>query len=279
MNFNYFISAISTTTTPIGNNPCRRSTDRGLCPFLWHLDSDYCRCMSELSQYLIFTPYWRNNSCLKNYYRSLFKRPLNHCLSLIKLSLKKIQNGFLSDNSPPKYEKDKKDKMIAPEISGNKTVDEALLQIKLAKNYGINYQGVGLQLAHQLYNVSRQTGTDNVESYNFAIAMVNEFKPQDAVEALLINQMVSIHLLMMESAKRAAIEHQPYEGQVLYLREVNKLSRTFAAQVAALDKHRGKGQQKMTVEHVHVNEGGQAIIGNVDSGANNKNSEKNQGGI
>jgi hypothetical protein len=33
----------------------------------------------------------------------------------------------------------------------------------------------------------------------------------------------------------------------------------------SLNRHRGKGQQKMTVEHVHINSGGQAIIGNVNS--------------
>jgi hypothetical protein len=34
----------------------------------------------------------------------------------------------------------------------------------------------------------------------------------------------------------------------------------------ALDKHRRGGNQKMTVEHVHVHEGGQAIVGNVNQG-------------
>ena len=32
----------------------------------------------------------------------------------------------------------------------------------------------------------------------------------------------------------------------------------------ALNRHRGKGQQKVTVEHVHVHNGGQAIVGNVE---------------
>ena len=31
----------------------------------------------------------------------------------------------------------------------------------------------------------------------------------------------------------------------------------------ALNRHRGKGQQKVTVEHVTVNAGGQAIVGSV----------------
>jgi hypothetical protein len=42
-----------------------------------------------------------------------------------------------------------------------------------------------------------------------------------------------------------------------------KLNRIYAVQVAALDKHRRKGQQTVTVEHVHVHEGGQAIVGTV----------------
>ena len=32
----------------------------------------------------------------------------------------------------------------------------------------------------------------------------------------------------------------------------------------ALNRHRGKGQQKVTVEHVHVHSGGQAVVGVVE---------------
>jgi hypothetical protein len=42
-----------------------------------------------------------------------------------------------------------------------------------------------------------------------------------------------------------------------------KLSRTFATLLEALNRHRGKGQQKMMVEHVHVHSGGQAVVGMV----------------
>lgn len=38
----------------------------------------------------------------------------------------------------------------------------------------------------------------------------------------------------------------------------------FVQQMGALDKHRGKGQQKMTVEYIHVSDGGQAFVGNVE---------------
>ena len=49
-------------------------------------------------------------------------------------------------------------------------------------------------------------------------------------------------------------------------RTFNKLTRTFAAQVEALKRYRTGGEQKVTVEHVTVNSGGQAIVGNVTHG-------------
>jgi hypothetical protein len=45
----------------------------------------------------------------------------------------------------------------------------------------------------------------------------------------------------------------------------NKLTRTLAAQMSALKEYRSKGEQKLTVQHVRVAEGGQAIVGNVNA--------------
>ena len=47
---------------------------------------------------------------------------------------------------------------------------------------------------------------------------------------------------------------------------LNKLARTFASQVEALKKYRSAGEQTIKVQHVTVNEGGQAIVGNVSHG-------------
>ena len=58
---------------------------------------------------------------------------------------------------------------------------------------------------------------------------------------------------------------QTFEGRKEALTQANKLSRTYSALLDSLNRHRGKGQQKVTVEHVHVHEGGQAIVGNVES--------------
>src|ERR1700722_16093475 len=41
----------------------------------------------------------------------------------------------------------------------------------------------------------------------------------------------------------------------------------FAAQMSTLKEYRSKREQKMTVQHVHVGDGGQAIVGNVNAPA------------
>jgi hypothetical protein len=50
--------------------------------------------------------------------------------------------------------------------------------------------------------------------------------------------------------------------------ELAQLSRTHATLLEALNRHRGNGAQRVTVEHVHVHEGGQAIVGNVGAPGN-----------
>ena len=52
-----------------------------------------------------------------------------------------------------------------------------------------------------------------------------------------------------------------YRQQDSAERAFNKLAKTSAAQMEALKRYRTGGQQKVTVEHVTVNQGGQAIVG------------------
>jgi hypothetical protein len=51
------------------------------------------------------------------------------------------------------------------------------------------------------------------------------------------------------------LREQTFEGRREALSQANKLSRTSGLLVETLNRHRGKGQQKVTVEHVHVHSG------------------------
>ena len=87
-------------------------------------------------------------------------------------------------------------------------------------------------------------------------------EPKDQIEGMLATQMIATHHATMDCFRIVA-----QNGQLDIINQMlcyaNKLSRTFTMQMEALSRYRGKGGQKMTVEHVHINSGGQAIIGNV----------------
>jgi hypothetical protein len=91
---------------------------------------------------------------------------------------------------------------------------------------------------------------------------VRELAPTDPTEALLVVQMAAIHSAMVVAARRLAhietLEQQDSASSML-----NKLARTFAAQVEALKRYRHHGEQIIKVQHVTVNDGGQAIVGDV----------------
>lgn len=97
------------------------------------------------------------------------------------------------------------------------------------------------------------------------LAVVKGIQPQDQIEAMLAAQMAAVHVATMTFARRLAhIENIPQQDSAE--RAFNKLARTFAAQIEALKRYRTGGEQKVTVQHVTVSEGGQAIVGNVTQG-------------
>ena len=82
---------------------------------------------------------------------------------------------------------------------------------------------------------------------------------------MLAAQMAATHNATMTFARRLAhVENIPQQDSAE--RAYNKLARTFAAQVEALKRYRSAGEQTVRVEHVHVHEGGQAIVGSVAHG-------------
>jgi hypothetical protein len=92
------------------------------------------------------------------------------------------------------------------------------------------------------------------------------FEPDDIAVAMLSAQMVAIHFQAMNLLKKAATSSM-VDTQKSYINLSAKLLRTYANQMETLRRHRQNGQQKvqqqMTVDHVHVHEGAQAIVGNV----------------
>ena len=105
------------------------------------------------------------------------------------------------------------------------------------------------------------------------LAFLASVNPKDAVEGMIATQLYASHAAAMECYRRAMIPGQPVEAKQIHLTLAAKLTKANATQVEALKKYRSKGQQKVIVEHVHVYQGGQAIVGQVTPGGSGKNME------
>jgi hypothetical protein len=89
--------------------------------------------------------------------------------------------------------------------------------------------------------------------------------PRYELEGMIAAKLVACHNASMECYRRAMQSEQTFEGWRENLSQANKLSRTYATLLEALNRHRGKGQQNVTVEHDHVHEGGQAVVGVIEN--------------
>ena len=171
--------------------------------------------------------------------------------------------------------------------SGNPTIelqdpDDPLGSVKMSEALGTADTDLMSHLLDQAIQTFKGTvstdGFDNdkvVVACNNALSILDGIQPQDELEGMLAVQMIGVHNMAMETLKRAMLSEQTFEGKQANVAQSTKMLRTFMAQMEALKKYRTGGQQKMVVEHVHVNEGGQAIVGTVNQGGgkNDKSGE------
>ncbi len=140
--------------------------------------------------------------------------------------------------------------------------DVQLWTARLKQALGIDDTDLMAHLVQQVANVIFKE--NEATACNHALAAIHGIGPRDTLEGLLAVQMVATHNAAMEMLRRAMVLNQTFEGSNTAVNQATKLLRTFATQMEALNRHRGKGQQKMMVEHVHVHRGGQAIVGQVN---------------
>ena len=121
-----------------------------------------------------------------------------------------------------------------------------------------------VRLLEQLSTLSRTNGKVSEADVNFMLAAINGIEPRDEAEAMLAAQMTAIHMATLSAARSlASAEMLPQHDSAT--NALTKLTRTYAMQMETLKKYRRGGEQTVNVKHVHVNEGGQAIVGNVST--------------
>jgi hypothetical protein len=100
-------------------------------------------------------------------------------------------------------------------------------------------------------------------SMNAALAMIEAAAPKDEIEAALAVQMACTHTAAMAVLAKLDVAFSSEQRVAAFGSTAARLMRAFATQVEVLRRLRSGGQQFVRVEHVHVNDGGQAVIGNV----------------
>src|SRR4051794_38159363 len=130
---------------------------------------------------------------------------------------------------------------------------------------GTDSDGFAEPFLSQLANASGKGAIPDQSALNFMLSVVKGVEPRDEIEAMLAGQMAAVHMATMTFGRR--LNHvENIAQQDSAERGFNKLARTFAAQMEALKCYRTGGEQKVTVQHVTVNEGGQAVVGNLSHG-------------
>jgi hypothetical protein len=117
-------------------------------------------------------------------------------------------------------------------------------------------------ILRQLVRASVSGEKPDAVNLAFMISMVESIKPRDAVEAMLVAQMVSVHVMAMRCAQHLA-EACDLAQHDSAARALGRLARTFPAQIEALNRYRSHGEPAITVQNVSVGDGGKAIVGNV----------------
>ena len=116
----------------------------------------------------------------------------------------------------------------------------------------------------QLVSAARLPGGGISEmAVNAALAFIESAKPRDEVESALLMQMACTHIAAMAMLGRLAEGSAWVRNVPPMASAASRLLRAYAMQVEALRRLRNGGSQFVRVEHVHVNERGQAIVGNV----------------
>ncbi len=110
------------------------------------------------------------------------------------------------------------------------------------------------------------------------VRAIAEMAPQNATEAMLAAQMIAANEAALMFVRLATLENQNTEAIDANVLRATRLMRVFNEQIEAMQKLKGKaGQQKVTVEHVHVHQGGQAIVGAVSTAKGNQGEGEGEG--
>ena len=111
---------------------------------------------------------------------------------------------------------------------------------------------------------------------NNCIAELLAMQPRDFIESKLCRKIIVLDVLLMDAAR--SLPNSKYINQTnCNTNTLAKLSRLQNETIEALTRYRRKGEQKVTVQHVNVSNGGQAVVtGQMSTGGGQEKNGKEQ---
>ncbi len=116
-------------------------------------------------------------------------------------------------------------------------------------------------LLQQIVNAGSKGQYPDEQGIKFMLGFIKESKPRDEIQAALSAQIAACQVATMRYANRLA-HAESLQEQDSAERTFNKLARTFAALVEALQRYRACSEENVVVQHVAIGTEGQAIVEN-----------------
>jgi len=124
-------------------------------------------------------------------------------------------------------------------------------------------------------SLARTNMLGKLDCTGLALDAANSIGARNSLERMLAHQMAACHQMAMEMITEAGEIDFKYRldantSNVIQARKINsanRLMQTFQQAMLTLQKVRTGGKQTVTVQHVNVNDGGQAVVtGNLNRG-------------
>lgn len=182
-----------------------------------------------------------------------------------KERVKKSTPCFKVKPSTTKNEMEKNAVVLTSEATGDEQPTQELVEATLCATFGSANRDYATKLLALSLNGFFKNPNDEVlvhgantaNEINGALLSLN---PKDEIEGMLCTRLLVLHDQYMEFMKRTANGTQTCAGIDLNINRSTKLMRLYNETLEALMRYKRKGEQKVTVQHVNVNKGGQAVV-------------------
>jgi hypothetical protein len=164
----------------------------------------------------------------------------------------------------------KKSKMATIELKISQEANSPVM--KLIKQAGI--EGIALDVIKAIMSplislIANRDGEDLGSALKKSITLIAASDPKNQLELILATQLAMTHITLGKSAQLLDKNYSEVEAINSLGNLYTKLSRLGIDQINTLQRLKGKGQQKIIVEKVNIEAGGQAAIGVYEGGGVN----------